>query len=124
MAVADNKIAAAFAHSLPGQEQETWLRRELGGYTGPIRLLLAIAVSVDWRGKGGSLADEACDRALTDAVSRSGDEPTLVVCRIELRNSASERMAERNCFEPLTEGPDEFDPEMRQWYVLAAPEDL
>lgn len=30
-------------------------------------------------------------------------------------------MAQRNGFEPLTDGPDEFNPELRQWYVIAEP---
>ncbi|WP_405787802.1 hypothetical protein [Streptomyces sp. NBC_01367] len=123
MAVANDKIAAAFAHSLPGEDQETWLRHELGDYTGPMRLLLTVAVSIDWRGRDGNLADQACDLALGDAIKRSDGESTLVVCRIDLQNGPSERMARRNGFHPLTDGPDEFDPDMRQWYVMADPDD-
>ncbi|WP_158689393.1 hypothetical protein [Streptomyces viridosporus] len=48
---------------------------------------------------------------------------TLMVGRIDLRNRATERMARRNGFGPLTEGPDEFNPDMRQWYVMADPPD-
>ncbi|MFE8956250.1 hypothetical protein [Streptomyces althioticus] len=123
IAVSAGRIAAAVAHSLPDLEYDNWLRKQLGDYPGPIRLLLAVAVSLEWRNRASGLADAACSLAFQDAVARSGGESTLMIGRIDLRNRASERMARRNCFEPLTEGPDEFDPEMRQWYVMADPPD-
>ncbi|MEU9710762.1 hypothetical protein AB0E21_19405 [Streptomyces sp. NPDC047967] len=123
VAVADGEIAAASAHSLPGEDHEQWLRARLGGFKGPIRLLLTVAVSTTWRGQGGRLADEACEQALADAVDRSGGHATLVVCRIDMRNRASEAMAQRHYFDPLSDGPDEFDPDMRQWAVMAEADD-
>ncbi|MEV6547629.1 hypothetical protein AB0M57_02835 [Streptomyces sp. NPDC051597] len=67
------------------------------------------------------MANDALDRAVTDAVERSEGESTLVVGRINVRNKASEDMARRYGFEPLSDGPDEFNPGLRQWYVFADP---
>ncbi|MFC8859782.1 hypothetical protein [[Kitasatospora] papulosa] len=121
MALAEpGKIAAAFAHALPETDYEQHIR-EMTGFDGAIRVFLTVAVSLAQRRCGGSLADEACERMLEDAVRRSGAKSTLVVGRINMENKASEMMSNRMGFEPLTEGPDRYNPDMREWYVVVDP---
>ncbi|WP_260174499.1 magnesium chelatase domain-containing protein [Streptomyces sp. PanSC19] len=78
-------IAAAYAHA----------RCSLVSYSGPQRLIMALAVSIEHRRAGRKVADSTFEHALSTIRGSESVRPVLVVGKIDMRNEASQAMVTR-----------------------------
>lgn len=116
LAFLGDDLAACASHGrLKHPGTETPLRRALE-FDGAVRVLQALAVSCTHRGQAGAMADQAMHGALLDIFERESGAPTVVIARIDRRNSPSERCAARNNFELIDDLPE--PDQLRNWFTL------
>ena len=92
----DDLLAACYAHEHLADEALAGRLRDALDYSGPVRNFKAIGVSIDHRKQGGSVADIAIEHAFGDMLASEPEDSVLVQARIDPRNVASKKMAERN----------------------------
>ena len=114
----DHEIVAAFGHARLGGDQAAADLRVRLGFAGPIRMLMALAVSVKHRGAGGKLADETLERALVDILRQEQRQAVIVLGRVHERNRASEALVTRAGFTRIPGMHDALDPSLGYWRVL------
>ncbi|WP_328887076.1 hypothetical protein [Streptomyces sp. NBC_00316] len=115
-------LAVCVSHArLRNPGVETPLRCQLG-FDGPIRALKAVGVACPYRGAGGQVADQALDDVFADMLAEEGDQPTLVIGRIDSRNKPSERFVARNQFELIDDLPSEG--QLRNWFTIIETDDV
>ncbi|MFJ7065190.1 hypothetical protein [Streptomyces sp. NPDC101115] len=78
-------ISAAYAHA----------RCALVDYSGPQRLMVALAVSLEHRRAGRKVADSSFEHALSTIRGSELTKPVLVLGKIDIRNQASQALVAR-----------------------------
>ena len=114
----DDLLVACYAHERLADEELAERLRVALGYSGPVRNFKAIGVSMDHRKQGGSVADIVIEHAFGDMLASEPEDTVLVQARIDPRNAASKRMAERNGMKHLA-SEKSGDP-LETWVIIVS----